>query len=217
MDIISLKGVSKSFNDNKILDDISLYIKKGESIALVGKSGSGKSVLIKILIGFLNKDSGIIEINPNIENKIGFSMQNNSIYDYLTVKQNLKYFSEIYKIPKKIRNIIIPELINKLSLDEFKNVLAKKLSGGTKKRIDIACALLNNPEVLILDEPFLGLDPELVNRLGNFILELNKMGKTIIISSHGLDELKKICTRFVLVKDKKLKIIGRDELVNAYK
>jgi ABC-2 type transport system ATP-binding protein len=217
MDIISLKGVNKSFGNIKILEDISLYVKKGESVGLVGRSGSGKSVLIKILIGFLDKDSGEIKIDPTIKDKIGFSMQNNSIYHYLTVKQNLKYFSKMYGLPKKTRNIIIPEIIERLDLKEFENKLVKKLSGGTKKRVDIGCALLNNPEVLVLDEPFSGLDPELVNSLSNFFLELNKRGKTIIISSHGLGELRKICSRFVLVKDRKLKFISRDELTNAYK
>ena len=217
MDVISLKGVNKSFDNIKILDDIFLYVKKEEIIGLVGRSGSGKSVLIKILIGFLSNDSGEIKIDQTIKNKIGFSMQNNSIYEYLTVKQNLNYFSKIYGISRKTRKIIIPEIIRKLGLQEFEKVLVSKLSGGTKKRVDIACALLNDPEVLILDEPFLGLDPELVNKLASFILELNKRGKTIIISSHGLEELKRICSRFMLVKDKKLKFIGRNDLINAYK
>jgi ABC-2 type transport system ATP-binding protein len=209
--------VSKSFGKLKVLDSIFFTIRKGESIGLVGRSGCGKSVLLKIIIGFLSKDSGEISIDHVTKDKIGFSMQNNSLYEYLTVRQNLNYFSKLYGIPRKKRRAIIPDIIKKLRLEEFEKVLVKELSGGTRKRVDIACALLNNPDILILDEPFLGLDPELVSKLAGFILELNRKGTTILISSHRITELGMICSRFVLMKEKKLNSIGRNELANAYR
>lgn len=217
MDVLSFKGVNKSFKKIKILEDISLSIKKGDSVGIVGRSGSGKSVLIKIMIGFLKPDSGKILTSNGYENNVGFSMQNNSLYDNLTVKQNLNYFSKLYKIPRKRRKIIIPPIIERLDLKGFENTTVKKLSGGTKKRVDLGCSLLSDPEILVLDEPFLGLDPELMVKLQKFILELNKRGKTVIISSHRINELKEICSRFLLIKDKKLAPVEKDKLIEAYK
>jgi len=216
MEVISLNGVSKSFGEKNVLKDINLSVGSGELIGLVGKSGSGKSVLIKMIIGFLKPDSGSIVMNKSEENSINFSMQGNSIYDHLTVKQNLDYFSKIYGLSRESRKKIIPYLIGRLNLDLFENVIVKKLSGGTQKRVDIACALLNNPRILVLDEPFLGLDPELVKIIGEFILELNKGGRTIIISSHDLIELNKICSRFILVKEGNLVPLDKNQIKKVY-
>jgi len=217
MEILSIKGVTKSFGKKEVLQNINVSIKKGEIFGLIGRTGSGKSVLIKIIIGFLKPDTGKIILNNSIKNKINFSMQHNSIYDYLTVKQNLKYFAKIYGLSKKERKIAIPEIIDRLSLKEFENVIIKKLSGGTQKKVDIGCSLLNNPDILIFDEPFLGLDPELVAKLGEFIWDLNKKGKTIIISSHDITQLKRICSKFAIIKNKNLIMVNKENLLEAYK
>ncbi|MFH1311156.1 MAG: ABC transporter ATP-binding protein [Nanoarchaeota archaeon] len=217
MEIISLKEIKKSFRRKNVLHNVNLSVKEGEIIGLIGKSGSGKSVLMKIIIGFLEPDKGIITINNLTKNKINFSMQGNSIYDYLTVKQNLRYFSKMYGLSRKERKIIIPEIINNLELKDFENIIVKKLSGGTQKRVDIGCAMINDPNILILDEPFLGLDPELVKKLSTFIWNLNRRGKTIIISSHDIPELSKICSRFMLIKNGDLILIKKDELAGVYK
>jgi ABC-2 type transport system ATP-binding protein len=216
MESISIQNISKSFGNQLILTNISALINKGEIIGLVGPSGAGKSIFIKMLIGFLKPDTGRIIINPLIEQSIGFSMQNNSIYDMLTVKQNLNYFASIYKVPRKVRKQMIPLLIEKLNLKKFEKVIVENLSGGTKKRVDIACALLRNPEILVLDEPFLGLDPSLVASLSKFILELNKNGKTIIISSHQIQELSVLCNRVFLIKNSSLYQIEKSQMHLAY-
>jgi ABC-2 type transport system ATP-binding protein len=209
MEIISIKGVNKSFKRKKILEDINLSINKGEIVGIIGPSGCGKSVLTKILIGFLKPDSGKILFNPNLKKEIGFSMQNNSIYDYLTIRQNFKYFAKMYNIPRKKRKEAIPEIMNKLNLIEFEKTIVRKLSGGTQKRVDIGCALLNDPNILILDEPFVGLDSDLIDKISKFLLLLNKKGVTIIISSHRTNELTLICSRFALIKNKKLQLINK--------
>ena len=202
MDILSFKEVSKSFSHKKILKEVNFSVKKGEILGIVGPSGSGKSVLIKMLIGFIKPSSG--NISFNLSPRVGFSMQNNSLYNYLTVKQNLIYFSKLSGVSKSQRQNTISLLIKNLRLIEFENTLVKKLSGGTKKRVDIACALLNNPDVIILDEPFIGLDPTLIELLSKFILKLNNQGRTIIISSHRIKELSSISSRVLLVKNKKI-------------
>lgn len=214
MSLVSLKGVGKSFGKEKILGDINLDIKKGEVVGIVGPSGAGKSVLVKMLIGFLKPSEG--EITFQMNPLIGFSMQDNSLYDHLTVDQNAKYFSKIYGVPREDWKARIPRLIESLNLKDFEKVLVKNLSGGTKKRADLVCSLLNNPDILILDEPFLGLDPSLVKALSKYITDLNRQGKTIIISSHRTNELSRLASRILMVKDKTLKEITKSEINNAY-
>lgn len=216
MEIIKVDSVSKSFNGKKILKEVDLVVKEGEIIGIIGPSASGKSVFIKILIGFLRPNSGNIEVNIGSKNPFGFSMQNNSLYDYLTVKQNLVYFSELYDLTKEEGNKRISLLLKKLKLKEFENILVKNTSGGTKKRVDIACAILKNPKILVLDEPFLGLDPSLINLISKFILDLRKSGLTILISSHRINELSKICSRMVLIKNKTLYSIKKSQIGQAY-
>jgi ABC-2 type transport system ATP-binding protein len=217
MYVIEARNLNKSLGKKIILKDANLYIEKGEILGLVGKSGVGKSVLIRILIGFFKPDSGKVLINLKSEHSLGYSIQENAIYDYMTVNQNLNYFARINKIQRKLRRDRIVFLINSLSLENYKNVLVKNLSGGTKKRVDLACALLNNPEILILDEPLLGLDPELIGNLSNFLIDLNKKGTTIIICSHQTNELAQICSRLVLLKEGQIYNIKKEQLKQIYK
>jgi len=216
MNFISITNLSKSFKKKKILENVNFYADKGKIIGIIGPSGAGKSVFMKMLIKFLKPNSGRIIINSLTKNPIGFSMQNNSLYDNLSIKQNLNYFAKINNVPRKMRKNRIPYLIKQLNLEEYKKTLARDLSGGTKKRLDIACALLNDPEILILDEPFLGLDPALVNNLSKFILLLKKHGKTIIISSHRTIELSAICNKLFLIKNKKIYAINKSQINKAY-
>lgn len=217
MSIIKARDLNKSFGKKRVLKNANLYVEKGEILGLVGRSGSGKSVLIRILIGFFKPDSGTVLIDSDSEMPIGYSIQENAIYEDLKVNQNLSYFARINKIPRKLRRERINFLIKSLGLEEYRKILVKNLSGGTKKRVDLACALLSNPEILILDEPFLGLDPELVSNLSDFLISLNKKGMTIIISSHQTNELAQICSRIVLLKDGQIYSIRKEQLKEVYK
>jgi len=217
MYIIGALGLNKTFDKKKVLRNANFSAEKGELLGLVGRSGSGKSVLIKILIGFFKPDSGKVLINSKSDLPIGYSIQENAVYEDMKVNQNLNYFAKINKIPEKLKEEQIDFLIKNLGLEEYRKILVKNLSGGTKKRVDLACALLNNPEILILDEPFLGLDPELVNNLSDFLIDLNKKGTTIIISSHQTVELAQICSRLVLLKDGQLYSIKKEQLKEVYK
>jgi ABC-2 type transport system ATP-binding protein len=216
MNVLFVDGVTKSFNRKKVLDDVSFSISPGEVVGFVGRSGAGKSVLIKILIGFYHPDKGYVSINSNSKNPIGYSMQDNALYDQLTVKQNLYYFSEIHKIPRKIKKERVELLINRLNLKEYEKVLLKNLSGGTKKRVDIACALLTDPDLIVFDEPFLGLDPILTDALADFIIALGKMGKAVFVSSHQTDVLDKISTRVMMLKGGKLYPIPKSQMREVY-
>jgi ABC-2 type transport system ATP-binding protein len=207
---ISVKNVSKKFNRRKIIDNISFKISQRDIFGILGSSGSGKSVLLKMMMGFIKPDSGSILVSS----KIGFSTQENSIYLNLTLKQNLKYFAKMYNVPNK--NQQIKNLISLLGLEGFENTLACNLSGGTKKRLDIACALLNDPKILFLDEPFSGLDSFLVNQLSEFLKKLKQQGITIILSSHLLQQVENLCNKLIFLKDKKVFSISKSQLKNLY-
>lgn len=209
-EVISVHNVSKKYGKKNILKEVNFSVNQGEIFGILGGSGSGKSVLIKMLIGFLKPDRGKVKVNGSL----GFSMQNNSFYNSLTIKQNLNYFSRLYEIKNKDETINY--LIDVFHLKEHKNKLVSKLSGGQKKRLDIACALLNHPEILILDEPFAGLDTKLVRDLSKILKILKEHGITIILSSHLLNQIEKICTNIVFIQDQKLYSVEKSQLKDLY-
>jgi len=216
MGIIDVTNLSKEFKKKIIFENVSVSIERGEIFGLIGPSGCGKSVFLRMIMGFLKQDSGAIKINSILKDPIGFSLQENSIYENITVKQNLKYFANIYGVRRKQSKQTISNLIDFLNLRSFENTLVRKISGGTKKRVDLACALVKNPEIIILDEPLLGLDPQLVSNFISLIVNLNKQGRTIIITSHMLDEIKPICNRFFMIKNKNILPVDRNKLALAY-
>jgi|SRR3989344_35611 len=208
--VISLRGVMKKFRKHLVLDKINLDVHRGEIVGVLGGSGSGKSVLLKTIIGFLRPTNGSVFV----KGKIGFSTQSNSLYGELTLRQNLLYFASLYDI-KNVKEIL-PKLLNFLHLSEYENVLVEELSGGTKKRADIACAMLDSPEILILDEPFGGLDSFLVNELITFLNKIQKIGTTIVLSSHLLNQVENFATRFILVQNSTINEISKTKLKSLY-
>ena len=217
MIVFSIENLYKKMGGKQVLNGVNLSIEKGEVLGLVGRSGSGKTVLIKTIIGFLKPDKGQIKINSKSNYPIGYSMQENAIYENLTVLQNLRYFASINRIKWRIKRQRIRELIKSMDLGEYKRKLVKNISGGTKKRVDLACALLGDPDIVVLDEPLLGLDPGLVDSILGIIKKIEKQGKTVIISSHQIAELSRVCSRFVLLKDGILYKIKQKQLGTVYR
>lgn len=217
IEIIRVDGLFKKFGRKKVLENVNFSVNQGEILALVGGSGEGKSVLIKTIIGFLKPTRGKVFFKGIDKKELAFSMQNNSLYEDLTLKQNWFYFLKLFKCKNKKSRKRMKFLLDELSLGEFKRVLVKKMSGGTKKRVDLGCALLREPKVLILDEPFAGLDPELVNNLSKYLKYLNSKGLTILVSSHRLGVLSKICDRVILLRNKKTQVVQIDKIGEIYK
>lgn len=202
--MLELINVSKSFGNRKILDNINLKFANKEIIGILGPNGAGKSVLLKIIAGFLSPDKGRVYSNG----KVGISIQDNSFYESLTVKQNLNYFANIYKVEDKKNKIA--ELIHELGLSNFVNSNVSTLSGGTKKKLDLACSLLNDPSILVLDEPFTGLDRSFTNELVRLLKKLNERGLTLIISSHVVPSTFDLCNRFLLVEDGSVSPVSKE-------
>lgn len=198
--IISGHNLSKSYSSVKALDDVTISCSAGEILGLVGANGSGKSTLFKILLRVMKPDTGTVTINSKKIKPIGGIIEKPALYEYLSATENLKVFASIQGL--KTSKIILTNNLLKVGLPIDRKDPVKNFSMGMKQRLGIAIALLNNPECLILDEPFSGLDPLGIASLKTLITELAEKEKlAILISSHILDELNKICHKLVVIKN----------------
>ena len=215
MNIITIDNVCKNYKSKKALDNVSLSIKQGELFGLLGVNGAGKTTLIKILCGLTRKTSGTITINnfnldkeiDKIKEIIDISPQETSVANNLTVKENLEFFANIYN---NNDNKTINEIVDIFNLNEVLNQRAKTLSGGYKRRLSIAIALISKPKILFLDEPTLGLDVFARRELWNIIKKLQK-NITIILTSHYLEEIENLCDRVAILSNGKLLKTGTIE------
>lgn len=196
-EILKITNVSKSFGKVKAVDNISFKVKKGEMFAYLGVNGAGKSTTISMICGTLKQDNGSILVcgkglnkdSNYIKNKIGVVFQNSVLDQTLTVYDNLKYRASLYDITGSKFKKRFEELAKMFELDEIRNQKVKTLSGGQRRRVDIARSILHNPEVLILDEPTTGLDPNTRKKLWNIIRGLReKNGMTVFLTTHYMEE-----------------------------
>ncbi len=223
--IVQLIEVTKRFGKKVVLDGVTLDIYPQEIFALIGVSGAGKTTFLRSLIGFYPLDAGRIlfdnkEVGKSsrlIKKDVGFSTQDGCFYDQLTVIENITYFGKMYGLSQKSITQRADALLDLVHLSGDKHTIAKNLSGGMKRRLDISCALIHDPPLLILDEPTIGLDPILRSHFWRLIHEINKKGTTIIVSSHLLGEIEKSCTRVGIISDGKIVECGTpDSLKRKY-
>lgn len=187
----------------KVLHGLQLEVEENEVFGLIGKSGCGKSTLLKILLGYYLPDSGrIFYQGMDITGKpsllktlVGYCTQENSFYVELTVEENMRYFARMYGWKKTEMNLRMKSILDLVGLSMAKQKLATNLSGGMKRRLDFALAMIHDPKILVLDEPTTGLDHILQEKIFQLIQDIQKTGKTIIIISHDLHQLQKYCTR----------------------
>jgi ABC-2 type transport system ATP-binding protein len=209
---IQLKGVTKTFGKNKVLDEIDLSIPEGKITGIIGASGEGKSTILKIISSFYKVNSGevlysrrnIKDDTKNIKKSFGVAIEAGSFYEDLTVHENLFHFGKLYQIKKSILNRRIKGIIYFVGLTDARNVLAKNLSLGMKKRLDLACALVHKPSVLILDEPTADLDPLLRNQMLKLIKKINSHGTTIIFTTQILEEVDNLCDHVAILYNEKI-------------
>ena len=214
--MIELKNVTKKYGDFKALDDVSFKIEKGEIVGFLGQNGAGKTTTMKIITGLIEPTDGQVLINnepigKKNKTKIGFMPENTPLYDSLTVKEFINFMAEIKGLKRAERKKKVIDLISKLNLGEVENKIIKNLSKGFKQRVSLAGVLVGNPEVLILDEPNVGLDPKQIIEVRNLITSL-KGNHTILLSSHILTEINQICERVIIID--KGKIVATDTTEN---
>lgn len=203
-------GVTKQ--RRSILNSLSFHVQPGKLVGLIGPSGSGKTTLMRTIVGLQIPTRGKLEINgrkagdKSLYGQIGYVTQSPAIYDDLTVEQNLLYFAALVKAPREA----ITTLLSQVDLKKQQKQLAATLSGGQRARVSLAIALLGSPDIVILDEPTVGLDPVLRQRLWQLFRALADQGKTILISSHVMDEAER-CDELLLLRDGGLLYSGAKE------
>lgn len=199
---ITIQNISKTYGAQKALDGISFKIKKGEIVGFLGPNGAGKSTTMKIINGFISPDEGEVLVNEKsvleapIETKrmVGYLPEHNPLYLDMYVKEFLFFCASIYKVPEN--NVI--DIIEKVGLLDEAHKKIKALSKGFRQRVGLASAMLHSPEVLVLDEPTTGLDPNQIIEIRNLIKEL-AVNKTILFSTHIMQEVEAICDRVIVI------------------
>ena len=207
--VVKITNLVKRYKELIALDNFSLEIKEGEIFGLLGPNGSGKTTTINCLLSLLTYDKGEIEVfgekmGPNrrdLKSRIGVVCQNVAVFDELTVYENIDYFCGLYIKDRDTRKQYIEDAIKFVDLDDFRKFYPKKLSGGLLRRLNIACGIAHKPDLIILDEPTVAVDPQSRNKILEGVVELNQKGATIIYTSHYMEEVEQICSR-ILIMDK---------------
>lgn len=214
--VLMTRNLYKSFGSNHVLTDFNLEIEKGESVVVLGKSGSGKSVLIKCIIGLLAPDQGIIEMfGKNIPDlsddeldkvraKVGFLFQSNALYDSMTVRENLEFPLRRHwlEVSQEEVNTMLMEALEDVGLAHTADMMPSELSGGMRKRIALARTLILKPEIILYDEPTTGLDPMTAKEIINLIIEIQKKyNSTSLIISHDMTCVRMAGNRVVILLD----------------
>jgi ABC-2 type transport system ATP-binding protein len=212
---LELNKVYLSFKDKIILNNINLKIEKESIFGLIGSSGAGKTSLMRVMIGYYKSSYGdiVIDGKTNIAPKdlkkiFGFCTQENSFYAELTLLENMTYFGEIQDVKKDELNQRCEDLLKMVDLWEYRNYKTQDISGGMKRRFDLALSLIHNPKILILDEPTTGLDSLLRRKIWMIIKIIQSRGVTIILSSHLLDEIDYLCDKVCILKKGEIYGIG---------
>ncbi len=218
MPLVYAQNLTKSFNGKKAIDSINLHISKNKITGLVGCDGSGKTTLMRLLSGLLVPDSGELEVlnlqmpqqAQSVQTLIGYMPQKFGLYEDLTVEENLNLYAELQSIDKNRQKERINELLNFTSLTDFRSFMAGQLSGGMKQKLGLACALIKKPQLLLLDEPGVGVDPISRRELWSMVKELIKEDVGVIYSTAYLDEAEK-CDEVILLNEGKILYGGKPQ------
>lgn len=206
--MIELKNVTKKYGNFKAVDNISFKIEKGEVVGFLGQNGAGKTTTMKMITGLIEPTDGKIFIeDEKISRKsrkcIGYMPENTPLYQELTVKEFIDYMAELKGLKRQERKQQVQKLITDLGLADVENKLIRNISRGYKQRVSLSGALIGNPDILILDEPTVGLDPKQVIEIRNLIKSLRK-NHTVFISSHILSEISQMCQKVIIINKGKI-------------
>ena len=216
--VITVENISKNFGDVQAVKDLSFSVKKGEIFGIIGPNGAGKTTTLEMLEGISKPTQGKIDVLGlvpseklrELNRRIGVQFQATSIQKKMKVKEALDLFSSFYKGPNQVEY-----LVELLGLKEKLNVRFEDLSGGWKQRVTLALATLHGPEILFLDEPSMGLDPQARREMWSMIQMLREQGSTIVITTHYMEEAEKLCDRVAMIYSGQLKALNTpEELLN---
>lgn len=210
--MLKIKQVDKHFGNINALININLEIAEGEFFGLLGPNGAGKSTLMNIIAGFLPPDSGYVEINGKtlsindlvIRKNIGYVPQEISLYLELNALQNLKIFGSLYDLNGSELDKKIDEVLELVQLTDRKKDRVNEYSGGMKRRLNLAASLLHDPPILLCDEPTVGVDPQSRNAIFDMLNRLNQKGKTVLYTTHYMEEAERLCSRLAIIDNGKI-------------
>ena len=216
IEMITIKNLCKSYGKKKVLKDVNLTINDGDIYAFVGSNGAGKTTTIKSMLGILPFDSGDVlydnlSIKTNalkIKQDLAYIPDNPDIYEHLTGLEYLSFVADMYETPSNLKNERIKEYSKKLEIDKNLNDKIGSYSHGMRQKIVIIAALIHDPKVIIMDEPFVGLDPLSTHTLKEIMKDLIKEGKIIFFSTHVLDVAEKLCNKIAIIKNGEILIEG---------
>jgi len=203
--IIVIKQLAKQFGKLSAIKNLNMIINAGETYGLIGPNGSGKTVLIRMMVGLSRPTAGTVDIlgermpSRKVSPSLGYMPQLSALYLDLTARENMRFFCNIYGLRGKEQSHRIQEMLERVELADRANDVVGKFSGGMRQRLSLACALVHGPRLVLLDEPTVGVDPELRRSFWDYFTQLNREGVTIIVSTHHLDEASR-CTRLGLMR-----------------
>lgn len=204
MNILEIKNLKKTFKDLTAVDDLSLSISKGDIHGVLGPNGAGKSTTMNCLLGLVTPDSGEVYFGGDKKLKswkknIGYVPQELAIYDEMTAEENVKFFCSLYGFSKAKLKEKVAEALEFTGLTEVKDKKAGTFSGGMKRRLNIACGIAHNPQLIIMDEPTVGIDPQSRNLILENVKKLNEKGATVIYTTHYMPEVEEICNKITVI------------------
>lgn len=223
MCLIKIENLVKKYDKSIVVKSVNLDIKKGEIFGLLGPNGAGKTTTISMLSGLLKPNSGrilvdghdVVKDSMSAKKIIGLVPQDIALYTALTAEENLYFFGRMYDLSGKLLRKRVSEVLEIAGLEDRKKEKIKNYSGGMKRRINIAAAILHKPEILIMDEPTVGIDPQSRNHILESVKEFNKRGMTIIYTSHYMEEVEYLCSRIGIMDNGKIIALGdKEELKN---
>ena len=221
--ILDLENVTKKYDNNAVVDNMTLKINKGEIFGLLGPNGAGKSTTMNMICSLKKPTAGSIKVfgydnskeMKKIKERLGYIPQDLAIHENLKAYENVEFFAAMYGLKGKQLKNAVNESLEFVELLDHQNGFAKNFSGGMKRRLNIACVLSHKPDLLIFDEPTVGIDPQSRNFILEKIKDLNKQGSTIIYTSHYMEEVEAICTRIAIMDKGRIIAVGtKDELVS---
>lgn len=221
--ILEIQGLSKKYDNKSVVDHISLEVKEGEIFGLLGPNGAGKSTTMNMICSLLKPTTGTIKVFgydlkkdiKKIKSKLGYIPQDLAIHGRLKAWENVELFTSLYGLKGKGLKNAVDESLEFVGLLDKRNEFADKFSGGMKRRLNIACAIGHKPDLLIFDEPTVGIDPQSRNFILEKIRKANEQGTTIIYTSHYMEEIEALCTRIAIMDNGKIIAIGtKEELVD---
>ncbi|WP_026884008.1 ABC transporter ATP-binding protein [Clostridium akagii] len=212
MPLIEIKDLIKRYDRNIAVDNINLKIQEGEIFGLLGPNGAGKSTTINMLCGLINPTSGEIIIdglkiskkNTEYKRNLGLVPQQIAIYESLSAEENIQFFGKLAGLKGTLLKERITESLEFVGLLDKRKSVPKSFSGGMKRRLNIACAIMHHPKIIIMDEPTVGIDPQSRNHILQAIKKLNSLGSTIIYTSHYMEEIQALCSRIAIMDHGKL-------------